>query len=253
MRNPAPFMRRALAGLLLVGLGAFAHAGDGRVVHLATLHWEPYVGGALRDDGFTSVIIREAFLRAGYRVRIHYMPWTDALQAVLDGDYDAVFPGYYSASRRKEYVLSAPFERSPLGFYARSNLNVSYRHLRELRSYRIGVVRGYVNTEEFDSADYLEKIESETDAANFGRLVAGEVDLVVADRYIGRWILEHEYPDAAGNMEFLDPPLQFKPLYVMFSRRMDDYPLVVSEFNRELRRIKAEDMIRRIRRNHGVD
>ncbi len=253
MRNLTLFVHRVVAGLLLLGLAQFAQGGDGRIVHLATLHWEPYVGGALPEDGFTAVIVREAFLRAGYRVRIHYMPWTEALQGVLDGKYDAVFPGYYSHKRRKEYVLSTPFERSPLGFYARKELKVKFRTLRDLRSYRIGVVHGYVNTEEFDAADYLEKIESETDAANLGRLVAGEVDLAVADRYTGGWILEHEHPDALAEMEFIDPPLQYKPLYVMFSRRMDHYSVVVDEFNREMRRIKAEGMIGRIRATHGIN
>eukprot|EP00494_Astrolonche_serrata_P006718 UN06743 len=65
---------------------------------------------------------------------------------------------YYNDDRAKTYHMSDPFYQIKLGLIARRDVGIQqYNNLQELAPYRIGVSRGYANSEEFDAADFLNK------------------------------------------------------------------------------------------------
>lgn len=61
-------------------------------------------------------------------------------------------PEYYSEDLKKDFILSAPFPEA-LGLFKKDK-NIQFKKIDDLKPYSIGVVRGYVNTAEFDAAAY---------------------------------------------------------------------------------------------------
>jgi polar amino acid transport system substrate-binding protein len=51
-----------------------------------------------------------------------------------------------------------------------------------MKQYTFGVVKGYVNTPEFDAAIFLKKVESASDEEYLRNLINGRVDLIFIDR-----------------------------------------------------------------------
>ncbi|HOO47082.1 MAG TPA: transporter substrate-binding domain-containing protein, partial [Deltaproteobacteria bacterium] len=169
-----------------------------KTVTLATLDWQPYVGSDMPGYGFNAEIVTEAYKRMGYTVKIEFLSWDDAVNKTQQGEFDGLFPEYYSKERAEEFLYSDFFSNSLLVFYKRKDAKISYASLKDLISYRIGVVKGYINTEEFDSADYLNKVEFNSDLESLNNLVEGKVDLIVIDKLVAQYLIQKYLPSSAN-------------------------------------------------------
>lgn len=237
--------------LAVILLGAAPGSPGDRPVHVATLNWAPYIGEDLPDNGFGAVILREVFHRAGYQATFHFMPWVRALKETEVGIYDAVGFAYRSAEREKKYLISDAFAESRLGFARIRGSRVAFDSLRDLGPYRIGVVRGFVNTPEFDALKSLNKEQVKTERMNIKKLINGRVDLILIDRFILGHLIEVHFSGRAADVEFLDPPLTVHPLHLMFSRRRESSPILVRAFNRAVEAMKQDGSIDHIMKQYG--
>jgi polar amino acid transport system substrate-binding protein len=224
---------------------------DPKVVRLATLEWPPYVGEDLPDKGFTTAIVSEAFKRAGYEVKIDFMPWARALKESNGGNYDAAYPEYYSEERAKTFLFSDQFAASPLGFYKQKSTNITYAKLEDLKPYRIGVVLGYTNTPEFDAADYLQKETVNADEQNLRKLLLGRIDLAVIDKYVAQYIITTKIPEATDKLEFIEPQLKEQPLYLIFSQQSANNKQKLMAFNAALKSMQADGTLEKIFKKYG--
>lgn len=227
-------------------------ANDEHTIRLATLDWPPYVGENLSQMGFTTAIVAEAFKRAGYEVKVDFMPWTRVIQESEAGKYDAAFPEYFSDERNKAFFFSDQFASGPLGFYKRKADNITYTKLEDLKPYRIGVVLGYINTPEFDAANYLQKEPVNSDEQNIRKLLMGRIDLIVIDKYVAQYLIKNSIPEAIGKLEFLEPALLDQPLYVIFSRKIAGSEQKLQKFNAALKTMREDGTLDRILEESGI-
>lgn len=225
---------------VLVLLLASCWANASEVVRLATLEWEPYIGEQMPEQGYVAALVREAYAERGVAVQITFYPWARALHLVRIGELDGLLPEYFDATRQPEFRFSDAFAGSPLGLYKRRGAPIRYvvdpqldpeRALRGLSAHRFGVVRGYLNTPEFDAADYLIKEAATSDEINLRKLVFERVDLVVIDVLVAEHLLRTRLASYRARLELMNPVLQEKPLYIAFSRKSPRADAALSEFN----------------------
>jgi polar amino acid transport system substrate-binding protein len=228
-------------------------SGAERVISLAVAEWPPYVSNALKDYGFTSEIVAEAFTRVGYTVKMSFMPWKRALHKVAEGVYDATYPAYYSEERAQLYAVSQPFFAAPMGFYKRKDRAIAYQNLQDLQAYTIGVVRAYVNTAEFDAAAYLKKDIADDDEQNLKKLLKGRVDLIIIDKFTAQHMLNTRIPEGKALLEFLEPPLDIKSFHLLVSRNIKNSEQTLHDFHRGLQEIVADGTISRILQKHNLE
>jgi len=246
------FLFRSIITIIFLAVFQSAAFSSDRVIKLATLNWAPYVEESLENYGFTSEIVSEVFKKAGYQVKIDFMPWVRVLTEVKAGEYDAMYPAYYSEERSRIYALSQPISKGLLVLCKRSDEKIKYKTLLDLKPYKIGVVRGYVNTPEFDSAAYLNKKTVNNDKQNLLKLLSGRIDLAVIDKYTANQIIKTCIPHAAGKLNFLEPPLDNKSLYIGFSKAIKDYPMLLKDFNQALGEMIKEGEIDNIVKKHEL-
>ena len=193
----------------------------------------------------------QAFARGGHKANISFIPWTRALKTVEEGDNDIVMGAYYNDERAKTYVISKPFYRVLLGLIARRDAGVErYESLNDLRPYRIGVSRGYANTEAFDAADFLNKDVARNATINIQKLQRKRIDMMTAAFGIFRYEL-NQVNGNVDNFVFLDPPLADNALYIMASRKIPDGTQLIRDFDRGLREIQSDGTYEEILRKHG--
>ena len=262
--------------VLFIGLffAAQVFAQD-RNVKLATLEWEPYVGSEFPKKGFTAEIVKEAFNKAGYKVEIEFHTWSDCLKLGREGKADGIFPAYYSEDRLEHFDYSEAFATSPLGLckiktYAvapgtggggyKTGYSISYpmdprvdqtAALEALKQYTFGVVKDYANTPEFDAADFLKKVEARSDEELLRMLFRDEVQLIVIDKFVMQNIVAKKFPWRSGEVQFMEPPLSERRLFVAFSRSAGDSKKRAKDFNAGLQLIKEDMILDRIMRKYG--
>jgi polar amino acid transport system substrate-binding protein len=237
-----------ISGLYFIGV---SHAE--KTICLTSCNWEPYVGETLPDLGFTSEILVKAFERVGYKVKIEIYPWKRAMEITREGKCDALYSAYYTEERAATYAISDPYIQGEVYLCTKKDRDISYKSLRDLSAYKIGVVMGYANSPEFDSADYLKKDEATSDLVNLKKLIKDRVDLIAIDRYVAIHHLKTSsfFVENAGDVKFLEPPLQSSPVHVMFSKASPAYKKHLADFNKGLKEIKKEGTFDKIMRKHG--
>lgn len=234
----------AVLGLLMIFTGnAYS---QGKVVTLASLDWEPYIGSKISNNGYCAQIAVEAFKRSGYTVKIAYLPWERAVKESEAGNYDGLFPEYFDESRKVKFVYSDSFPGGPVGLMKRKDKAITFKKLQDLKPYTIGIVRGYINTAEFDAASYLKKTQSEGDDVNIKNLYNKQLDLIFIDQYVAQYIIKTQFPSYASELEFIKPALEKKSLYIAFSKKGKDSDAKRKAFNDGLKAMKADGSLQRI-------
>ncbi|MCU0577523.1 MAG: transporter substrate-binding domain-containing protein [Desulfobacterota bacterium] len=223
-----------------------------QTLRLATLDWEPYAGQASDNKGFNADIVTEAFKRAGYQVKIDVLPWDRAIEEAMKGNYDGVFPEYYSKERARDFVYSHSFSDSLLVFYKRYETSVTYKTLKDLRPYKIGTVRGQINTDEFDNAVYLMKIEADSDEENLRKLAKGDLDLIVIDKFVAQYLTKTKVPEAAGKISPIEPPLIIRNLFVILPKKNPDSERRARGFNKALESMIKDGTVKAIMTGAGL-
>jgi ABC-type amino acid transport substrate-binding protein len=261
---------------LLVGMPCAAAQ---KQVKLLSLTWEPYAGPDMPEKGFTAAIVRMAFEKAGYAVTIEFHNWDQSLEMTKNGKADGLFPTYFTKEREAYLAYSEPFGNSYLGLcrirpvHSFSPGGIEYdkrkgfKHdliqfktdpridqtqaLRDLKQYKFGVSRGYANTPEFDAADFLTKIVAANDEENILQLLQGDVQLIVIDKYVAKNLIAKKFPWRTGDIEFMEPPLAVRKLYLTISKRTDNYQQKINDFNKGLKILQQEGRIQRLMRVYG--
>ncbi|MFY8041936.1 MAG: substrate-binding periplasmic protein [Rhodoferax sp.] len=218
-------IRRALLGtcigLALAGNGAIGRAADYK---LSTLEWAPYTGANLPRQGSISANITESLKMTGYSAEILFFPWTRAIKLVdTDPSYIGFFPAHYSRERAANYLYSDPVGTSTVVFLQRTAQPLRWTQYSDLAGKRIGVVRGFVNTEALDAMISTKAViaeESADDRANILKLVSERVDAAVVDMQIYEHLVQTDpqIAQAAARLQFNAKPLEVKNLYVCFKR-----------------------------------
>jgi polar amino acid transport system substrate-binding protein len=191
---------------------------------MSTLEWAPYTGAALPGLGFVSATIADALKVTGTSVEIEFFPWSRAVRLVEpNSSYIGFFPAYYSRERASRYLFSEPIGRSTMVFLERADTPVKWASYDDLQGRHIGVVRGFVNTEELDARIAQKTVwaeEAPDDRSNILKLAAGRVDLVVIDSHVYQHLVrtDPEVTRVAHQLQANAKALEVKNLYVCFQR-----------------------------------
>lgn len=124
------------------------------------------------------------------------------------GRLDGVIGAWYNEERALDFFYSAPLLTNKKIFVTSSDSQVprSWSDLRIYSPYKIGTLRGYTYSDEFDSADYLNRDPSPDMKAALQKLFAGRIDLVVGAYYPILYTIDNELPMFRDKLKVINPP-----------------------------------------------
>ena len=215
-------------------------------ITLATLDWEPYVGKNLKDQGCLTVIVKEAFERSGIDLDIQFHQWSRVVGLAKKAKIDGYFPEYYADSITAYASFSDPIPAGPLGFFKLKETTIRFSTLEDLKGYRIGIVKGYINSHAFDTADFLEKHPVNDDLTNLRLLLARRVDLMVADKFVGFYLTRRHLSGHMAEIEFMPTILEQKNVYVCISNKTGKHSILLNAFNRGLETMRTDHTLARM-------
>lgn len=185
-----------------------------------TLEWPPYVSESLPDGGASTAVVRAAFRAAGGDVAFRFAPWARAVEMAIDGadGVVAVFP-MYENDERDGVVCTRPIGFGPLGFAQPAAAPVVWATLTDVARLRIGVVRGFSNTMEFDrmaEEGLLRTDDARSDVANLRKIQLGRLDLAVIDPNVMAFITATDDRVDPRSLSFNARTLEDKTLHACF-------------------------------------
>ncbi len=220
------------------------------VVKLGTLEWQPYIGSDLPNKGYVFELVQKAFEEEGLKVEIEFYPFARLFPLMDSGELDGYFPEYWNEELSKTYDYSKPFQGGDLGFMKLKNQDFSFQpetnmqDFHSLKNLKIGIVRGYTNTAAFDSANYLQKEESSADLNNLKKLLFKRIDLILIDPNVANYLIETNLQEYKEKFEYLEPSLEYKPLYICF--RKTEKKIFLKKFNEGLKKLESRGDIKNI-------
>lgn len=234
------------------------------VLTFAVSEQVPYAGGALQDNGYVGELVREAFRRQGYRIKLDFYPWARARRLAIQGEVDGVFPAVRDAAAKesRDLVYSDPFPGETIGFLKRRDLAFSYASaqpenreaLREsLQHLRIGTLRGMTLpfSVENGNAPVAESVSD--NIQNLDKLEWGRIQLAVMDKYTAADLMANHRPHLIGRLEFMRPPLAHRSFHVGFPANGEKGAKLATVFNEGLEKLRRDGTLEKILKKHGLN
>lgn len=241
-----------------------------KVLNLATLEWPPYIGESLCNKGWVFQFVVANLVNKGYQVNVHFFPWARSVKMVESGQMDILFPEYFiedsapsdviSGKKRKELLaLSNQFPGGNISFMKRKGEKFEYEgNLLSLKGEKIGVVRGYQNTPEFDAmmdAGHFQIISAVDELQLAKLLVAKRVNLIIGDPSVFRYSINYSKLSLQNKLALLDgieelkPSLKYNHLYFAISTQKPHWKTLIDDINLSLLTFKLSGATERIINN----
>lgn len=227
-------IRFFIAGLLvLLTVGAKAQE-----LNLTASTWSPYVDARLYEHGVAIAVARAALERAGYGSNLTVGSWPQVMVATQNGTYDVLVGVWFTEERSAELAFSEPFLDNDIKFLKQSGRDIQYRNLDDLIGLRIGVVSDYAYSREAVDTAGIEVAVASSVRENVEGLLAGELDLVLADARVAMY--EVNQLVVAKDVTLLPEPVITRGLRIAVSRARADHDEIVETFDAAIESMRSD-------------
>ncbi|MCG8687850.1 MAG: transporter substrate-binding domain-containing protein [Desulfobacterales bacterium] len=233
--------KRIITMIMAVSLLIGAGSAFGQGLTLATLNWEPFYSENLPEGGFFTALSREAFKRAGYDLKVEFMPWKRALEMAKTGKYDGILGAYHNTDRETYFVFPDAAAHNEEVFFQKKGSGISYKTLDDLKPYKIGGLDASAPMKELKEKGF--KTEGLTkELSSIKKLHAGRIDLMIMGKQNLNFALKNmaDYKPFQDAFEVLEPPFKSYGLYCPISKKRPDANEIVEKFNAALKEMKAD-------------
>lgn len=257
-----------IEGLASGGNRYIFNTGASKSVTLTTLDWAPYIGENLCKQGWVQQLTIALLASQGYEITVSFFPWARTITMAEKGRADILYPEYFieptapsdvikGTKRREHLALSSPIPGGPIALMKRKNFVSTFTgDLSALKDQRIGIVRGYQNTPEFDrlmDSGYFKEDNSVNDVMNAIKLSKGRVDYIVGDPSVIFFSIQSDAAlqpqskqEVMQSIEAIDPPLQYNPLYYAISKKNPHWETLLATLNKAIAEFKRSGETQRI-------
>jgi len=220
----------------------------------------PFADPGLKNNGIFWELTEAALKTQGIEATLHFAPFKRALNDSKSGKYDAIICATFNKEREKWFLYSLPvFIQKTVFFKLKERKDLvfdgSLKSLSKENS-SIAVLRGSSMTEDFDNADYLNKIFLTHNQQSFAMLATGRADLVVSGLLNGKAILQKlakiEPYDYENLIEVVQPSLKDDYYHIAFSRQSSDFETKTQIFNKGLMEIKNNGTFKSILEKYNL-
>ena len=215
-----------------------------KTVSIALGEWPPFIGAKLPGFGTISRIVTSSFKAQGYQVSIGFFPWKRSFELTRIGDWDATAVWVRNPERERAFVYSDAVMVATQVLFYRKDIPFDWKTLDDLERYIIGGSTGYYHGEIIDQGEKagvftLERIPDE--AANFKKLLIGRVDLVVANKDVGYYLMNQMFDaEQLSKITHHRKPLETATYHLILGKKNARSQELVNTFNLGLSQVRSQ-------------
>jgi polar amino acid transport system substrate-binding protein len=199
----------------------------------------PFTQKDKANPGLSVEITRAAFESQGHSLKVRLVDWPEAMKVVKDAEVDILLGAWYTSERSVLFKFSKHYYLNKMKLIHLKGTDFEYNGFTSLQDKKIAVIEDYGYSEEFSSSTLFTRVVGRNLAENLKKLQRGEVDLVIADEQVA----QHEIRNnnfKASNFVFSKKNIFVNPLHICTSYRNKKHKILIRDFNRGLKAIKAD-------------
>ncbi len=238
--------------VVLFSMVSLAHSAP-RFVRIAAMTWEPYSSPSLKNGGFYTEIVHEAFARVGYEMEVDFYPWKRALLLMKEGRVDGLIGAGYTEERTEFMSYPTYAWESDFYFFHTGKGQDKVADFKELCPATLGQLRGTRVTKLVEAQAPCIDIEYvDTISKNLDKLVYGRVDYMINTPETMRHLMQSFHPDNVDLLKAVEPPLEHVKIYTVFSKQVADWRTLTVDFDKGVKLLKKDGTYEAILRKHGM-
>lgn len=216
-------------------------------IFLASDPYPPFV--STNKSGVLKEIVEEAFKIKGYSLKIEVTSWPRAYELSIKGVYDGLIGIHYSIEREKNFIFSQPVIYNELSFFSLKSNNIN---INELEAYKIGVVKGYNYSKEFNENLNIRKLEALNVNDNVRALINSRVNLIIESTYVLKYLLNNDFKSYKDKIVSIKS-FSEKPLYIALTKKNMSSEIIIKDFNEGLEEIKKNGTYKRLLKKYNLN
>lgn len=208
--------------------------------------------------GASVEIVTDILDRMGYEVKIDLKPWKRGQKETAEGKYAGIFTLTKSPTRLKYYYYADPISTITEVFFKRTDRNISWKTLEDLKGLRVGVVGGYNYVDDFKKARkagyfQIQAVSLERgDYVNLRKLKHGRIDLFICVLNVCSYIIKSK-SEELGEIDYINKPIgRPRFFYFAFSKKWPDALKLREKFNGELKKYVKDGKRDEVHKKYGM-
>jgi len=234
LARPAAARKRAVhVAMWLLVLPGLATATDTGELHLASDTWPPFTD---TPDGQRVAIelVMTALDRAGVSATTTIVDWKDVEVGIRNATFDGSAAMWHTEKRAEKLVFSEPYLENRLVLVGRKGSDVAAARMSDLSGKRVAAVGRYAYGDAITGAVGVYFINGRDDQDDLDKLLAGEVDYMLIDELVARYLLSYQRDEAVAKLEIGTTPLARRTLHLAVRRDIPGADEIITAFNREI-------------------
>lgn len=224
---------------MLMILLAAATAGESVELRLVSTVWPPFTDVA-GQPRVASDLVHEALRRAGVEAETAIVADGLLVSSMRDGSHDGSGALWRSEQRESFLLYSTPYLENRLVLVGRKGSDVSAAFLGDLAGQRVALVKGYAYGDAVDRARGPIFVPGDSVEDNVRRVLDGDVDYMLIDELVIRYIVNQHREDAAAHLEIGSTPLARRTLHLAIRRDIEGAETIVRRFDEQIRGMMAD-------------
>ncbi len=224
-------------------------------VTFANGEWAPYMSPKLKNAGYVSDIVVQAYKEEGIDVKWVFLPWKRGFEEAKSGKYQGTAIWGYNEERAKDFLYTDTVLNLETAFFIRKGSPFTFNTMDDLKGKKIGGMIGYAyGTEEAEKAGTIKISRIGKPEGNYKKLAAGRLDTVLEDSQVGLKTIHDMGLD--GQIVAYKKPLKSRKYSVIISKKLPNGQHLVDAFNKGLKKLKDSgrfDAILKAARNGEYD
>ncbi len=212
---------------------ALAMATETGELNLASDSWPPFTGGS-ESERVAIQLVETALDRGGVSATTTIVEWKAVEAGIRDAIYDGSAAMWRTEKREQDLVFSEPYLENRLVLVGRKGSNVAAARMSDLSGKRVAAVARYAYGSEITGAVGVYFVSGRDDQDDLEKLLAGEVDYMLMDELVARYLLSYQKEEAAAKLEIGTTPLARRTLHLAVRRDVPGAEEIVAAFNREI-------------------
>lgn len=190
--------------------------------------------------GFNVDIVKAIALQTGYEIEFKPMTWNDALNALDNGEVDAIEGMKYAADRTVKYDFSDEYMHSSQAiFVLRDTFIIS--DIKDLDGHKVAVQLNDIAYQKLKDNLQIELVVTENQEQALQLLADGKVNAVVGNRLTCQYILQKNR--MLDKMKVVGEPIDPERYSIAVKKGNSELLAVFNEGIREIKRNKTYDKI----------
>ncbi len=186
--------------------------------------WPPYTYGEPGMEpqrGLAVELMHAVFKRLHVPIRLELLPWKRCIMLVRSGQADALMLTVKTNERQQYFYFPEPFFSNSIVFLYRQGDTFSWDTFKDLKKYRLGLVRGSDYSQQFKDAISRERLDVqpvETISQNLDKLLLNRIDATPVLDVVARELIRIN-PRFKDKFSFAGKPLKTTEMHMALSRK----------------------------------